>query len=188
MQTPSIGRIVLYVFTADDARKLNHQTSEENRPGNYAQEGDIRPLLICRVWPPELYEGRSSVNGQVFIDGEGSIWKTSVHCDDAKKPGTWHWPEVATPSGDSVDRIDATGAPDLSAAVMLTQLELKARRLCHLIESLGASPDITLASVTCANIRGGLACVIEGTPPSPYLRGWLNGQSDAGTPPSGLDV
>lgn len=108
MQTPSIGRIVLYVFTKDDASILNRRASEEDRPGNYAVEGNVRPMLVCRVRPGEVYGGRASVSGQVFIDGEGSLWKTSVRPCADKTPGSWHWPEIAPPLS---ARLESSAAP-----------------------------------------------------------------------------
>jgi hypothetical protein len=69
-------------------------------------EGQHRAAMIVRSWQGDM------VNLRVFLDGTndsrylvenhhayslmgdaGSLWKTSVHYDEEKKPGTWHWIE-----------------------------------------------------------------------------------------------
>lgn len=101
--TPSIGRIVHYKLTAQDAEAVNRRRKEadQNRQnhrdaalgyvahlGNFASEGDVYPMLIVRVWgsTPE-----SSVNGQVFLDGNDTLWVASVGQGD--QPRQWHEPE-----------------------------------------------------------------------------------------------
>lgn len=88
-QVPSIGRVVHYVLEAGP-----HQ-------------GEHRAAFIVRVWgdtPDAL------VNLQVFVDGSNdyyknqgpeplTLWRTSVHRDDAGAPGTWHWPEYVPAKG-----------------------------------------------------------------------------------------
>lgn len=101
--TPTIGRIVHYKLTAEDAEAVNRRRkdADANRQnhrdaalgyvahfGNFAREGDVYPMLIVRVWgtTPE-----SSVNGQVFLDGNDTLWVTSVgQGDDVRQ---WHEPE-----------------------------------------------------------------------------------------------
>lgn len=101
--THSIGRIVQYKLTEQDALAINRRRADtqahldEHRAnangvqvhvGNKASAGDIFPMLITRVWgdTPE-----SSVNGQVFLDGNDSLWVTSVACFYGHD-GT-EWPE-----------------------------------------------------------------------------------------------
>ena len=100
--TPSVGRLVHYTLTADDAKQVNKRRKDAtaNRQsiidaalgyvahvGNEATEGDVYPMLIVRCWgtTPE-----SSVNGQVFLDGTDSLWVTSVGQGDGLRQ--WHEP------------------------------------------------------------------------------------------------
>lgn len=101
--TPSIGRIVHYKLTAEDAEAVNRRRkdADANRQnhrdaalgyvahlGNFAREGDVHPMLIVRVWGATT---ESSVNGQVFLDGNDTLWVMSVgQGDDVRQ---WHEPE-----------------------------------------------------------------------------------------------
>lgn len=95
----TVGRLVHYVLTAVDAQRINKRlmdfehyrkgldyqdTGYVAHFGNYAHEGDILPLMVVRVW------GEHSVNGQVFLDGNNTLWVTSV--PEGEGPGTWSWP------------------------------------------------------------------------------------------------
>ena len=102
---PSVGQIVHYKLTAQDAEQVNRRRkdADSNRQnhsdaalgyvahvGNFASEGDVYPMLIVRVWgtTPE-----SSVNGQVFLDGNDTLWVTSAgQGDDVRQ---WHEPARA---------------------------------------------------------------------------------------------
>lgn len=171
---PTTGRIVLYVLSSDDADSINRHF-DEGRHGNRVTVGDILPLIICCVSNPELYGGRESINGQVILDAPFSHWVTSVHPCPDQTPGTWHWPQIPPkPGGDSLGRMDAELT--LQEHVMLVQLELRIRRLCSHIESLGASTELTAASVEASNSRAVLAAMIEKQALPPYLAAWLNGQ------------
>lgn len=78
--------------------------------GNQHHVGDSASLLITKVWEstdpnpvapdyipgeeaPEFFEPLDafSVNGQVFLDGNDTIWVTSVPRGDFN--GGWDWPE-----------------------------------------------------------------------------------------------
>ncbi len=91
--TPSIGRIVLYTLTEQDAAQINGRrtTGAEiaariaARPrewplgaqahiGNSVTAGMEFPMLIVRTWGD--MEG-STVQGQVFLDGNDVFWATS---------------------------------------------------------------------------------------------------------------
>jgi len=95
---PTIGRIVNYVLTDGDATAINQRRTDAQDSlamhrkyrtgaiihiGNAAREGDIYPMLITRVWDDSL------VNGQVFLDGNDTIWVTSVKFDEAGTPRTF---------------------------------------------------------------------------------------------------
>ena len=116
-QIPSIGRIVHYRLSADDATQIMRRRTtgksiadrmknaippdagRNTEPifgwpagaqahiGNDVNEGDIFPMLIVRVWGPTVY---SAVNGQVFLDGNDVFWATSRTVGD--QPGTFSWP------------------------------------------------------------------------------------------------
>jgi hypothetical protein len=101
--TPTIGRIVHYTLSQQDAEQVNRRRSDsqshiaEHRDnsngvqihfGNSVSTGDVYPLIITRVWgsTPE-----SAVNGQVLLDGNDSLWVTSVVEGDAA--GQYVWPK-----------------------------------------------------------------------------------------------
>jgi hypothetical protein len=110
---PSVGRIVHYRLSADDAAQINRRRTTgasiadrmkmvgsdgiagwpqgaQAHIGNQANEGDTYPMLIVRVWgdTPSSY-----VNGQVFIDGNDVLWATSVAVGEG--PRSFSWPTRA---------------------------------------------------------------------------------------------
>lgn len=116
-QKPSIGRIVHYRLSEDDAKQINRRRTtgasiadrmnnaippDEGRNtdpiygwpagaqahiGNHVDEGDTFPMLITRLWG-ETPE--SAVNGQVFLDGTDVFWVTSATVGEG--PRTFSWP------------------------------------------------------------------------------------------------
>jgi len=109
-QKPSIGRIVHYRLSADDAAQINRRRTTgasiaermkygsepelkawpagaQAHIGNDAQEGHTYPMLITRVWGDAP---TSAVNGQVFLDGNDVLWVTSVAVGEG--PRTFSWP------------------------------------------------------------------------------------------------
>ncbi|WP_434315849.1 hypothetical protein [Leifsonia sp. P73] len=95
---PTIGRLVHYTLSEADAEQINRRrddaerwrlaqrkrtldgeaaevTGSQKHIGNRAEAGQVYPMLIVRTWgsTPE-----SVVNGQVFLDGNDSLWVTSV--------------------------------------------------------------------------------------------------------------
>jgi hypothetical protein len=99
---PSIGRIVHLKLTDAQALSINKRRADARasaigstnsgaivHAGNAAHEGDVYPLLITRVWADEPTED-SGVNGQVFLDGNDSLWVTSAV--QGVGPGQWHQP------------------------------------------------------------------------------------------------
>lgn len=105
MQKPSIGRIVHYRLTAEQATevnrrrddaKLNSDVMRTERPGyqahvgNPVYAGEPVAMIVVQVWPNEFGPDHDGVNGQVFLDGNDSLWVTSVKEGDG--PGTWSWP------------------------------------------------------------------------------------------------
>lgn len=100
---PTIGRIVHYKLTAEDAAQINRRRTnsysiaerikEDKWPlgsqahiGNEVQEGDIYPMVVIRVWSD------SCINGQVLLDGNDQLWKTSPLLGDQN--GQWSWPVI----------------------------------------------------------------------------------------------
>lgn len=98
---PTIGRIVNYALTEGDATAINQRRTDAQDSlamhrkyktgaiihiGNAAHEGDTYPMMITRVWgtTPE-----SLVNGQVFLDGNDTIWVTSAEFDPSGAPHTF---------------------------------------------------------------------------------------------------
>lgn len=83
---PTVGRIVHYVL-----------------PGGSRNEGQHRPGIVVHIWSDRMEYG-GLVQLQVFTDSDKDgryndqlppvYWATSVKQDEeAKAPGTWHWPE-----------------------------------------------------------------------------------------------
>lgn len=104
-QIPTIGRIVHYRLTAEEADKINKRVADAQRlmhkhrsqatgvivhVGNTAYEGDTLPMMIVKTWGDEP---GSAVNGQVMLDGNHALWMTSVSVGEG--PGTWSWPAKA---------------------------------------------------------------------------------------------
>lgn len=89
MQTPTIGRIVHYKLTADDAAKITRQREDKKFDfrGNDVKEGDVFPMLITKVWGSDP---TSAVNGQAYLDGNDVLWVTSAQVGD--QPHQFSWP------------------------------------------------------------------------------------------------
>lgn len=91
---PSIGRIVHYKLCQQDVDQIKAQrqpkyhesmpgligpgnkvTKYYEKNGNSVSVGDVYPLVITRTWGTTE---TSSVNGQVLLDGNDTLWVTSV--------------------------------------------------------------------------------------------------------------
>lgn len=101
---PTIGRIVHYTLSEADAEAVNRRredsyqhthrtpgvtvqgTGDQRHIGNRAEAGQVYPMLITRPWgsTPE-----SSVNGQVFLDGNDVLWVTSVSAGEGQRRFAW---------------------------------------------------------------------------------------------------
>ena len=103
---PTIGRIVHYRLTEQQAAEINRRRTDgrsiaerikvnawplgaQAHIGNGVKEMDTFPGMIVRTWG-ELANG--AVQLQVFLDGNDVLWVTSVCVGDG--PGTWSWPVV----------------------------------------------------------------------------------------------
>lgn len=95
---PSIGRIVHYTLSNQDAQAINKRRADfyHHRGtagyadtgyiahyGNEAREGDVYPAVIVRVWD-------SSQNLKVLLDGSDDYWATSR--TEGEGPNHWSWP------------------------------------------------------------------------------------------------
>lgn len=115
-QVPTIGRIVHYRLSADDATQINRRrttgkaiaermrtvttdvsgdldsihgwpSGAQAHIGNDAKEGDTHPMLITKAWGDNP---TSAVNGQCFLDGNDVLWVTSACVGEG--PRTFSWP------------------------------------------------------------------------------------------------
>lgn len=125
-----VGKIVQYTLTEEDARQINRRRTTgraiaarienngqiatdgavigEQWPlgaqahiGNPASTGDTLPLMVVRIWPNEFGEGKTGINGQVFLDGNDVYWVASIEESESvlgglsaePKQGRWNWPK-----------------------------------------------------------------------------------------------
>lgn len=104
--TPTLGRLVLYRLSPQDADSINVRRSdfhafasshahphEPGQPGasghvahvgNPVAEGEVYPAMVVRTF------GGPSVNLQVHLDGNDLFWAISRLEGD--EPGQWRWP------------------------------------------------------------------------------------------------
>lgn len=89
---PTLGRIVHYTLTQDDANTINRRRSgratrervDVHTLGNFAEAGQTFPGVVVRA------SGGTTVNLQLMLDGADGLWLTSR--TEGTKPGTWAWP------------------------------------------------------------------------------------------------
>lgn len=106
---PTIGRIVHYTLTDQDASAINKRRAdfeafrrslagpaEPGMPGatghmahvgNHAAEGDVCPAMVVRLFE---HAAPGCANLQVHLDGTDTYWATSRYEGD--QPGHWAWP------------------------------------------------------------------------------------------------
>lgn len=104
----AVGRMVLYRLTEGDAARVNRRRRTEASlvaaaqhlaagnladppSGNTVYSGERFPMVVTAVFPKEFIHG-PGVNGQVFLDGNDSLWVTSIQEGD--EPGFWAWPTL----------------------------------------------------------------------------------------------
>ena len=82
MQTPTIGRIVHYVLSAQDAQQIEAARKASGTFGNHVQEGTLTTAVIVAVWPGDL------CNLKVLLDGPDTFWALSRprHSEEVKSP------------------------------------------------------------------------------------------------------
>lgn len=89
---PTLGRIVLYMLTAAQAKEINHprkvsRNSIWSAVGNEVIAGQPIPMMIVAVWGDQP---TSAVNGKLLLDGTDDYWVTSVSL--GTEPGSFRWP------------------------------------------------------------------------------------------------
>lgn len=69
-----------YSLTEQDVEKINDQRarSEGKLRGNGVMVGEQYPMIVVREWSAETYPPNGAVNGQVILDGNDTLWVTSV--------------------------------------------------------------------------------------------------------------
>lgn len=101
------GRMVHYVLDHNDVSRIEQLRYATVDPrddvvprgvqihmGNPVQAGEHCPMIVARLWDRSS-DGPGTCNGQVILDGNDSLWVTSVVYDPDGTPGTWHWIERA---------------------------------------------------------------------------------------------
>jgi hypothetical protein len=93
---PTIGRIVHYTLSEQDAEQINERRGParsaalggdvQMHHGNYVQARDVYPMVITRVWGDQP---DSEVNGQVLLDGNDTLWATSVTAGEGERHFVW---------------------------------------------------------------------------------------------------
>ena len=99
---PTIGRIVHYQLTEDDAAQINKRRADaemhmrEHRKnatgvqihvGNVVRMGETFPMMITKVYETDT---DNHVAGQVYLDGNDAYWVRAARFGSAA--GTWGWP------------------------------------------------------------------------------------------------
>lgn len=95
-QKISLGRVVHYTLTKQDADEINRRrdgfiaegwpATAQRHVGNQVNAGDVFPLIVTRVWDAET----GSFNGQLMLDGSDTLWITSAVQGEGE--GYWFWP------------------------------------------------------------------------------------------------
>ena len=97
-QIPTIGRIVIYTLTDQDAEAINRRRTTgpeiaariaaiprewplgaQAHIGNSVEQGMSFPMVIVRTWGSDP---SSAVQGQVMLDGNDTYWATSRVCGE----------------------------------------------------------------------------------------------------------
>lgn len=93
----TIGRIVLYTLTEQDAAEINRRRTTSSKIadsvwplgaqahlGNSVEAGQVYPMIVTKIW------SAGCVNGQVLLDGNDCLWATSA--TEGEQGHQWHWP------------------------------------------------------------------------------------------------
>jgi len=83
------GRIVHYRLKPEDCTTINARRGGGGLHGNPAVPGATVPAIVVVAWGVAA-DGTQSFNGQAILDGNDTLWLTSV--PPGTGPGTWSWP------------------------------------------------------------------------------------------------
>lgn len=100
---PSIGRVVHYQLTLVDADAINRRRVRpeliaglidvgqwpegiQAHVGNECYAGEILPCIVTKVWAD------NAISGQVLLDGNDTLWVTTVPYSPGSNQGAWTWP------------------------------------------------------------------------------------------------
>jgi len=86
-QLATIGRIVHYKLSDTDVAIIRDRRISTRTSGNSVAAGDVFPAIVIRRWGDTL---ESSIQLQVFLDGNDTFWATSVSEGDGERQ--WSWP------------------------------------------------------------------------------------------------
>lgn len=102
---PYIGAVLQYVLDEENADHINRRRTtgadiaqRQNWPqgaqahiGRFAEAGQVCALIVT-----ETHDDGAFVNGQVLLDGNDTLWVTTVEELDENRgvrEGGWRWPE-----------------------------------------------------------------------------------------------
>ena len=90
----TVGRIVHVTLNPGMVEQINtvRKASSTTGPGFFGNapiKDDVLAAMIVRVFPGN----GTTVNLQVFTDGNHAVWFTSVPFAENPTPGYWHWPQ-----------------------------------------------------------------------------------------------
>lgn len=90
-----IRRTVHYVLGDMDVKRIREQRSMYPCfHGNIPYVGDHVSMTIVNVMADEVNQ-EIIINGQCTLDGNDTLWVTSVKFDEKKSHISWHWIEKA---------------------------------------------------------------------------------------------
>jgi hypothetical protein len=86
-QTLTPGRIVHYTLSGMDCERINMHRAKHGFVGNTPHAGDVVPVIVVKVWSADV------INGKALLDGEDTMWMTSIGKATGDETGTWFWPQ-----------------------------------------------------------------------------------------------
>lgn len=105
-QKPSLGRIIHYTLTAQDAFQINRRRTTgpsiaerlsaghwpegaQAHLGNTVSPGQVVAAIIVAVWPGPAM----NINARCILDGTDELWVTTIPWHpEPELPGYWNWP------------------------------------------------------------------------------------------------
>lgn len=98
--TPTLGRIVHYTMSSQDAMRVNKRRKDASRSdvakrdlgvvvhyGSRVSAGDILPAMITKV------HENGNLGLRVFLDGTDVFWvQAAQQAEETRLGGRWFWP------------------------------------------------------------------------------------------------